>query len=133
MTIYFGSETGTAEGIANKVADALGATAQSLEGVSVSDLSGTVLLVTSTWGDGEPPANASQFHEELLNSGSSLAGVSFAVFGIGSTGFPLFCQTAIDFDEAMVNLGAKRLVDLVKSEDESDADAWIESLKAKLS
>ncbi len=131
--VYFGSETGNAEAIANTAAAFFGTTAKSLEGVTVADLKAdsAILIVTSTWGDGEPPANAASFCENLKDSNESLAGTSFAVYGIGSQSFPQFCQTAIEIDEDLERLGSKRIVEVVKAEDDSDVDSWLNSLGLK--
>ena len=38
-----------------------------------------------------------------------LDGLKYAVLGLGDTSYEFFCKTAIDFDEQLAALGAKRL------------------------
>ena len=43
-----------------------------------------VLLVVSTYGDGEPPEDAANFYEAIVNGeGLDLSGVRFSVLGLG--------------------------------------------------
>jgi sulfite reductase alpha subunit-like flavoprotein len=50
---------------------------------------GIYFIVTSTFGQGEPPSNAQQFATLLLgkHNKNDFAGVEFAVFGLGSSTF----------------------------------------------
>ena len=141
MTIYYGSETGTAQGLASTAGsffEERGHTVniKDLEGLSASNFKATpiALVIKSTWGDGETPSNASVALEDLQNSSESLTDVSFAVFGVGSDSFPMFCQAAIDFDEALSKLGAKQLSEVVKAGDDSlsQLSAWLDTVHSKL-
>ena len=44
---------------------------------------GTLLVVTSTWGDGEPPSNAEALYQALKDSSEDLSTVNYAVFALG--------------------------------------------------
>mgnify|MGYP003739393251 FL=1 len=72
LTIYFGSQTGTAEGLARQAAKEAGKrgfapTVIDLAQASLARLSqdSHALFITSTYGDGEPPDNARAFHAEI--------------------------------------------------------------------
>lgn len=69
-----------------------------------------MLIVTSTYGEGEPPESAVAFHKFLFSKKApKLDGLKYAVLGLGDTSYEFFCKTAIDFDEQLAALGAKRL------------------------
>jgi len=116
LAIWYGSESGNAEGLARAAAKE--ASRRGLR-ASVADLGertleqlakeSNLLVITSTWGDGDPPDNAVSFHAALMGPGApSLAGVSFAVCGLGDTSYDKFCQTGKDFDQRLEDLGARR-------------------------
>ena len=125
ICVLYGSETGTAQGLAEQAGDYLKnnsryeVSVKELDDVSVHDLKSlkNILIVTSTWGDGEAPSNAGKILEDLQNTSEDLSDISFAVFAIGSSSFPRFCQTGIDFDELLEKAGAKRLANLEMAED----------------
>ena len=70
-----------------------------------------LLLITSTYGDGEPPDSAKALHSALLAAPASgqLASVNFSVCSLGDTNYTLFCQAGKDFDTHLEKLGAKRV------------------------
>ena len=126
ISILYGSETGNAQGLAEQAGDYLKSNSRyevsvkDLGDVSVGDLKSleNILLITSTWGDGEAPSNAGKILEDLQSSSEDLSSTSFAVFAIGSTSFPQFCQAGIDFDALLEKLGSKRLADLEMADDD---------------
>jgi sulfite reductase (NADPH) flavoprotein alpha-component len=117
VTILFGSQTGNAEGCAKKLAKGMKDGRFAAEVIDLADyergrLAGerNVLLITSTYGDGEPPDGAADFHEWLMSdSAPRLDGVRYSVLGLGDTEYPDFCKCAIDFDERFAALGAERI------------------------
>lgn len=142
VKILYGTETGNSESLANQAFEVLkkngiDSEVLNMEDVSLNDLKGykNVLIITSTWGDGDAPSNAADLLEELNSEQSSpLTELSYAVFGIGESIYDNFCQAAIDFDEILAKLGGKRLEEVQKSEDDNEAnlDKWINSLITKL-
>ncbi len=122
VTILFGSQTGNSEGLAKKLSKAL---AKGPFDPKVYDLGSynheeqlpneeNLLIITSTYGDGEPPDNAADFHEWLMSDAPpKLDKVRFSVLGLGDTEYPDFCQSAIDFDTRLGELGAERVHDRV--------------------
>ena len=75
----------------------------------VADLkdAGSLLVVVSTWGDGEPPEAAEVFYNELMAAEDiSLDGVEFSVCALGDTSYDQFCQTGKDVDARLEKLGA---------------------------
>ncbi|MEN8785666.1 MAG: flavodoxin domain-containing protein [Akkermansiaceae bacterium] len=121
VTILWGSQTGNAEGVAKKFMKALKAGNYEPE---VFDMAAydksklptekNLLVITSTYGDGEPPDNAADFHEYIMgDSVPSLVGVNFSVFSLGDSEYPDFCQCGIEFDQRLEAFGAKRIFERV--------------------
>ena len=139
ISILYGSETGNAQGLAEQAGDYLKSNSRyevsvkDLGDVSVGDLKSldNILLITSTWGDGEAPSNAGKILEDLQNSSEDLSSTSFAVFAIGSSSFPQFCQAGIDFDALLEKLGSKRLADLEMADDDYSEQfaTWLSTIQ----
>lgn len=93
------------------------------------------LFIVSTQGDGEFPINANEFYETLKASTIDLSELQFAVFGLGDSSYPLFCQAGILLDEVLEQKGAKRLLPLVKADvDYADlVTRWESDIKKALS
>ena len=121
VKILFGSQTGNSEALAKKLSKAMAKANFSPEVVDMGDYEGSqfaedsnVLIITSTYGDGEPPDNAADLHEFILSDAApKLENLSYSVLSLGDTEYPDFCKCGIEFDERLAELGAKRVVDRV--------------------
>jgi sulfite reductase (NADPH) flavoprotein alpha-component len=117
LTILFGSQTGSAEGLAKRAAKEAGkhglaATVVDMAQIDLARLAAEqhVLVITSTYGDGEPPDNAKALHASLAAAtGTPLAKVRFSVCALGDTNYVQFCKCGRDFDSFLEKLGATRL------------------------
>ena len=117
LTILFGSQTGTAEKLARRIAKEAGKrgfapTIHDLGTYPLASLATepNLLLITSTYGDGEPPDNARTFGAALnAEAAPRLAGVRFSVCGLGDTNYPKFCGFAREVDARLEQLGATRV------------------------
>ncbi|UII33580.1 PepSY domain-containing protein [Fulvivirga ulvae] len=70
-----------------------------------------LIVITSTYGQGEAPANARKF-PELYRQNKPDTDFTFAVAGFGSLAYPDFCQFAYDVDELMYkDKNSKRLLE----------------------
>lgn len=138
LLIAFGSQSGNAESLAKKVAKeanrkGFSARAAGLEALQPADFTkdGNVLIITSTWGEGDMPDNAVSFWDGLNQNGSSprLAGVNFSVLALGDKNYgDTFCLAGKKLDERLEQLGARRVhprVDCDVDFDES-AKQWSE-------
>jgi sulfite reductase (NADPH) flavoprotein alpha-component len=139
IAVYYGSETGNAEAFAKRVAKAavqrgFDSGAVCLDKVNLHSLTSEefALFVTSTYGDGEPPANAQAFHAELTQPppGISLSHLQFSVLALGDTNYEQFCQCGKDFDRQLALLGAKRLFERIDCdvEFEKPAQSWMDGV-----
>ena len=117
VTILWGSQTGNSEGVAKKFLKALkaGNYEPQVFDMAAYDKSKlptekNLLIITSTYGDGEPPDNASDFYEYLMGETvPSLEDVNYSVFALGDSEYPDFCQCGIEFDQRLEAFGAKRI------------------------
>ncbi|OIH94629.1 sulfite reductase subunit alpha [Curtobacterium sp. MCBA15_001] len=121
IDVLFGTQTGTAESLADALvsgakARGLGARATALDDVSPEQLAtmSHVLVVTSTYGEGEMPDNAALFWDAVQASTvPRLEGLQYAVLGLGDTGYDEFCQAGKLIDTRFEQLGATRVHDRV--------------------
>ena len=140
--ILFGSQTGNSKGIAAKLQTALAGIGIS---ANVSDMASykqaalkseqTVIIITATYGEGEPPEGAELFHKWLMGKRApELKGLNFAVLGLGDSSYEFFNKTAQDFDTRLEALGGTRLLERVELDVDykSAADTWIADIVAKL-
>lgn len=136
VDVLFGSQTGNSSELADQLAAGLraaglGANVTELDAAGVGVLtsgSSHVLIVTSTYGEGEMPDNAEMFWEELNGAEMPrLEDLSFAVLGLGDSGYDDFCQAGKDLDIRLEQLGARRLTARVDCDVdfEDEATAWI--------
>ena len=117
VTILWGSQTGNSEGVAKKLVKALkgGSYEPEVFDMAVYDKERlpsekNLLIITSTYGDGEPPDNAADLHEYLMGDGvPNLEGVSYSVLALGDSEYPDYCQCGIEFDQRLEHFGAKRM------------------------
>jgi len=136
ITILYGSETGNAEGLAQRArqrAEAKGLAARVLDMAEYKhrDLKSErlILVVTATHGEGDPPEPAAEFYEFVHGrKAPKLAGVKFAVLGLGDSSYEHFCKTGKDFDARLEALGGERIHARVDCDVdyEDTVDAWIE-------
>ncbi len=137
LTILFGSQTGTAEGLAKKMAKEAGkrgfaATVLDMAQADLARLAGekNLLVITSTYGDGEPPDNARALYLALKGAGDRpLTSVRFSVCSLGDTNYAQFCQCGKDLDAWFERLGATRVTPRTDCDLNYDAPftAWLDA------
>jgi sulfite reductase (NADPH) flavoprotein alpha-component len=118
IRILFGTETGNAEGCADELREAvarlgLPVVVSDMDDYDREELPGEafVFIVTSTFGNGDPPYNAHAMMEHVKGaSAPSLAGVRYSVCALGDRSYPNFAQCGKDFDTRFAALGAERIV-----------------------
>ena len=141
LAIFFGSQTGNAAGLAEKtakmaVAYGLDATVLDMDGYDESQFSShkRILIITSTWGEGEMPDNADVLWNATCSSNPALAGVNFSVCAIGDSSYDEFCIAGVDWDEKFAALGATRIheIKLCDVDFDSPWKEWADSVLPKI-
>lgn len=120
LTILYGSQTGNAKGVATAIkaqaeARGLPVTLASMADYKPKQLKkeSHLLVVVSTYGEGEPPESAVDLFEQLKKGKiGKLDGLKFAVLGLGDSSYEFFCQTGKDFDDFLAKAGAERIYEL---------------------
>ena len=116
LTVLYGTESGNSEVLADRAVKAakkrgFQAVMKNMAEISPVELakSSNLLVIVSTWGDGEPPETAISFYKEFMASDLSFAKVRFSVCALGDTSYEKFCQTGKDIDVQLEALGAARI------------------------
>lgn len=135
LHILFGTQTGNAEQVAMDAAAsarALGMAPEvrGLDDIDMAALSAMchLVIVTSTYGEGEMPDNAQLFWEALsADAAPRLESLKFAVLALGDTGYDGFCQAGKLIDTRLEQLGATRITSRLDCDIdfEDAAAAWL--------
>ncbi|MCM3782736.1 bifunctional cytochrome P450/NADPH--P450 reductase [Neobacillus mesonae] len=139
MLVLYGSNLGTAEGIAREIADT--ARYQGFE-ASVAALDeyaghlpkeGVVMIVTASY-NGQPPSNTKNFVEWLETaSASEVEGVRYAVFGCGDHNWASTYQRVPRFiDDTLRTKGAVRLLERGESDASGDFEQEVDDFTESL-
>jgi succinate dehydrogenase/fumarate reductase-like Fe-S protein/flavodoxin len=141
LTILFGSQTGNAAGLAEKTAKLaanyeLNANVVDMEGYNPASLVGAkrVLIITSTWGEGEMPDNAEDFWQGVNSSSPALAGVTYSVCAIGDSSYDEYCKAGIDWDEKFSALGGTSIQEIQLCDVDFDEpwSQWVNSVLPRI-
>lgn len=141
VTLLWASQTGNAEALAERFATRLrdGGVAVELSAMAdfpASKLASTdnLALISSTFGDGDPPDNGEGFWNTLSTAETRLESLRFAVLALGDPNYDQFCQHGKKLDQRLQELGATRLLERVDcdTEFEERADAWLAEFQRTL-
>jgi sulfite reductase (NADPH) flavoprotein alpha-component len=132
--ILFGTESGNAQSLAKRAGDALKSRGIAATIVDMADFKASTLpelacalVITSTYGNGDPPSNAEALHAFVMKKCPPLPGLSFSVCALGDTTYDRFAQCGKDFDARLGDLGATRLVPRVDCDVDYDPpfERWL--------
>jgi sulfite reductase (NADPH) flavoprotein alpha-component len=142
LLILFGSQTGTAEGLARRAASAAagrGFLPRVMEANAATELDWSsearLLVITSTYGDGDMPDNAQNFWNWLqCDAAKALAHLEYSVLALGDSHYEHFCAAGKKIDERLEHLGAKRLHPRTDCDVDyaAPAQAWLEGALSAL-
>lgn len=134
VTLLWASQTGNAEALAERFAKRLHDAGISVELSAMADFPPSKLastqnlaVISSTFGDGDPPDNGESFWHGLSTVDTRLESLRFAVLALGDPNYDQFCNHGKQLDQRLLELGATRLLDRVDcdTEFEERADAWL--------
>jgi sulfite reductase (NADPH) flavoprotein alpha-component len=137
LTILFGTESGNAETLADaarKAAGKLGFAARVLDmaDATPAQVAGAqnLLVIASTWGEGDPPQRAIDFYAALMaDDAPRFDGLRYAVLALGDRAYAKFCETGRVFDDRFAALGASRVAERIECDldYETQAVGWIDT------
>ncbi|HEY1766740.1 MAG TPA: sulfite reductase flavoprotein subunit alpha [Terracidiphilus sp.] len=121
IAVLYASQSGTAEGLARKLAKELKAQGHApalttLAGYTPAALAAETcaLILASTYGDGDAPDGVQPFYEQLcLEHFPCMEKLSYAVLALGDKHYEHFCRFGCDLDVKLASLGANRLASRV--------------------
>ncbi|WP_309397503.1 flavodoxin domain-containing protein [Cerasicoccus maritimus] len=132
--IIYGTVTGNAQDLAERFSDECDArsvkhTLNAAEDWELSRFAEVkrVVLIFSTWGDGEPPDDAIEFCEALYEQKVPVNHLEYYVVALGDSAYDDFCGCGRRLDDALKQGGAKPLADRVELDVDFDDgfDAWV--------
>ena len=142
LTILFGTESGNSEALAAQARKAAAKLGFAPKVVDMADLtpaqaatSENLLIVASTWGEGDPPQRAVDFHEALMaDDAPRFEKTRFAVLALGDRAYARFCETGRAIDERLAALGGARVADRIECDldFETAAAGWIDATLERL-
>ncbi|HEX3635154.1 MAG TPA: bifunctional nitrate reductase/sulfite reductase flavoprotein subunit alpha, partial [Paraburkholderia sp.] len=142
VTLLWASQTGNTESLTERYATRLMESGFEIRTSCMADYQASalakaqyVLLMSSTFGDGDPPDNAQGFWSQLAGDAAPrLDGLRYAVLALGDRNYDQFCGHGRRLDERFAAQGALRLMDRVEcdSEYQAGADAWLERIIVRI-
>jgi sulfite reductase (NADPH) flavoprotein alpha-component len=143
LTILFGTESGNAEALAAQARKAAAKLGFAAKVVDMADLtpaqaaaSENLLIVASTWGEGDPPQRALDFYEALMaDDAPRFERTRYAVLALGDRAYAQFCEIGKRIDERLAALGGARIADRIECDldYETAATGWIGQTLERLS
>lgn len=130
LTVLYGTESGNSETLADLTVKAAKASGFKAKALNMADLKiaklkdiENLLVIVSTWGEGDPPETAVDCYEALMGAKApKLTKTRFAVLGLGDTSYEHFCKMGKDIDARLEALGGKRIYDRVDADVDYDDD-----------
>ncbi|MFC4032296.1 molybdopterin-dependent oxidoreductase [Streptomyces polygonati] len=143
VVVLWASQTGNAEEAAATVHDRLARAGRAVSSRSMADTApgdlpggADLLVVTSTFGDGDAPDNGAAFWERLTgDQPPALRDVRYGVLALGDSSYDDFCGHGRRLDERLAELGGRRLLPRLDCEPgahQRQAERWVEQILALL-
>ncbi|KAK1496393.1 NADP/FAD dependent oxidoreductase [Colletotrichum cuscutae] len=145
VVVFWGSQSGTAEGFANRLArelhqrfhlNTMSADLSDYDADTITQIPQTKLaiFIISTYGEGDPSDNASLFWDWLTKlQDKPLTSLRYAAFGLGNSNYRYYNKVVDVVDKALVDCGASRSAPVGRADDavgatEEDFLSWKDDL-----
>ncbi|MDZ7936512.1 MAG: PepSY domain-containing protein [Emticicia sp.] len=134
ILILVGSETGHTWRFADALAHAYQKTDVNVNVIGMDKIpvlqgKKTILMLTSTYGDGVAPENAQNVIKELQNKFSTAELIQFGVLGFGATQYPAFCAFAQKLRDETIKLKNTQEVTPYMTVDNQSVSHFIDWIK----
>ena len=139
LVILVGSETGTTFDFARRLHNSLNASGKKVYLTELNKYctfakAKRIIILTATYGEGEPPSNARKF-EAIFPTIQQPNKIRYSVVGFGSLEYPDYCKFAIKVDALLqIHPDFQPLFPLYKinNADVADFERWVEQLSKLL-
>lgn len=119
LTIAYGSQSGNGEALSKDLRKAarrrgFGPKVHALDDLDFESLAEVqhLLIICSTFGEGDPPDNAKKFTSWLMTADApQLHGLHYSVCALGDQSYTFYCKAGIDIDRRLEQLGATRMAE----------------------
>ena len=134
LTVLYGTESGNCEALADQTAKAakkmgFKPAMKNMADLQPADLvkDENVLVIVSTWGDGDAPETAVVFHKAFMEEEHDFSKTKFSVCALGDTSYEQFCEIGKQMDSRLETLGAKRVAERVDCDVdyEESYEGWV--------
>lgn len=144
LTVAYATESGNAELVSEElvrvVAEHANASTVDLATLQPKDLQTDtpMLIVTSSYDEGELPTNIRSLHQQLLAEGTDLSKLRYALFGLGDNSYEFYSRGADVLDGALQSLSARRIGDIGRHDaggralSTEEATVWVHQVIAQL-
>lgn len=142
VAVLYASQSGTAEGLARKLAKELKAAGynpslSTLVGYTSAALASEsrALILVSTYGDGDAPDGVQPFYEQLcLEHFPRMENLSYCLLALGDRHYEHFCKFGADLDAKLMQLGANQILKRVDCDVDVDEPftEWKEAVLLRL-
>lgn len=146
LVIFWGSQSGTAEGLAHRLArdctsrfglNVLVADLSDYEAETIAQIpeSKFAIFLVSTYGEGDPSDNTCDFLSWLQSQSKSLQALRYAAFGLGNSNYVYYNKVVDDMVKCLDQFNAVPLLPVGKADDansgtEEDFASWRDDLFA---
>jgi sulfite reductase alpha subunit-like flavoprotein len=142
--IYFGSQFGTCECLSfslqsfleQKLGEKISCDSLNNFDFSIKNEDNLFIIITSTYGNGDAPENASQFFRHIKSrklENDYFTNMKYIILGLGDSNYTQFCGFAKKIDKRISELKGTRkfetqFIDSV-NEIEEEFELWLEKIK----
>lgn len=143
VNILFGTESGNAEMVADDLEQTLSDAGYETSVYSMEDADldtckecDHVVIVTSTYGEGDLPETAAPFYELVNNEKPDFSGLAFSAYGLGDSSYENYNNAVGKFVELLQDLNATLVGEVGKHDAATGGDltksatSWIKNIFA---